>query len=80
VAGSRWRVLNKGVDLLCQLTAILEINQGMPVHIDSEIGMGFELRVERWRYACASRVKLVSRLVRASAVTSRDIRASTIVG
>jgi len=70
---------NKGVDLFCHLTAILEINLGMSVHIDSEIGMGFELREERWMYACASRVKLIARLVRARAVTSRDIRASTIV-
>jgi hypothetical protein len=45
VVGARWRVLNKGVDLLSYLTAVLEINQRMSVHFDNGIGMG-KTRVE----------------------------------
>jgi len=45
VAGVRGRVLNEGVDLLSYLTAMLEINQRMSVHLDNMIGMG-ETRVE----------------------------------
>jgi hypothetical protein len=44
-AGTRWRVLNEGVDLLGYLTAMLEINHRMSGHFDNGIGMG-ETRVE----------------------------------
>jgi hypothetical protein len=45
VAGPRWRILNESLDLLSDRTALLEINQRLPVHFDHGNGVG-EARVE----------------------------------
>jgi hypothetical protein len=35
-----WRIPNESLDLLSYFTALLKINQRMPVHFDYEIGLG----------------------------------------
>jgi hypothetical protein len=50
VACARWRVLNKRLDLLSYLTALLEVNKRMSIHFDNGIGV-VETRIEGGKVA-----------------------------